>query len=346
MPFHRRQLLSYRHGFGEHTIDMMAGHEFYNSEAHYLMGQRTGFPFDKFDELGMGSTIADATSTGDTYRINSWLCRANYDFSDKYYLSGSLRMDASSRFIREHRWGTFWSLGASWRISQEPFMKEIDWMDNMTLKASYGVQGNDNIGSYYAWQALYDMTYPNATYSGAIISSLENKNVTWEKNGNINLGVEFKMFNRLSGTVEWYKRTTTDMLLEYPIAISLGFPGYYANVGKMYNTGMDITLGYDILNTPDVFWNVSVMGSTVRNKVVALTGNGEDINNGVYLIREGETVNTFYMARSAGVDPATGEQLYLAYMKDTDGKRIEGSEYVTNDATFVSSVTWTRRLMR
>ena len=79
------QLLSYRHGFGEHTIDMMAGHEFYNSEAHYLMGQRTGFPFDKFDELGMGSTIADATSTGDTYSINSWLCRANYDFSDKYY---------------------------------------------------------------------------------------------------------------------------------------------------------------------------------------------------------------------------------------------------------------------
>lgn len=334
------QLLSYRHGFGEHTIDMMAGHEFYNSEAHYLMGQRTGFPFDKFDELGMGSTIADATSTGDTYSINSWLCRANYDFSDKYYLSGSLRMDASSRFIREHRWGTFWSLGASWRISQEPFMKEIDWMDNMTLKASYGVQGNDNIGSYYAWQALYDMTYPNATYSGAIISSLENKNVTWEKNGNINLGVEFKMFNRLSGTVEWYKRTTTDMLLEYPIAISLGFPGYYANVGKMYNTGMDITLGYDILNTTDVFWNVSAMGSTVRNKVVALTGNGEDINNGVYLIREGETVNTFYMARSAGVDPATGEQLYLAYMKDTDGKRIEGSEYVTNDATIASGCKW------
>lgn len=166
------------------------------------MGQRTGFPFDKFDELGMGSTIADATSTGDTYSINSWLCRANYDFSDKYYLSGSLRMDASSRFIGEHRWGTFWSLGASWRISQEPFMKEIDWMDNMTLKASYGVQGNDNIGSYYAWQALYDMTYPNATYSGAIISSLENKNVTWEKNGNINLGVEFKMFNRLS----WNRR--------------------------------------------------------------------------------------------------------------------------------------------
>ena len=334
------QLLSYKRGFGEHSVDVMAGHEFYNSEAHYLMGQRTGFPFDKFDELGMGSTIADATSAGETYSINSWLCRANYNFSDRYYLSGSLRMDASSRFIKENRWGTFWSLGASWRISQEPFMKDADWIDNLTLKASYGVQGNDNIGSYYAWQALYDMTYPNATYSGAIISSLENKDVTWEKNGNVNLGVEFKVLGRLSGTFEWYRRTTTDMLLEYPIAISLGFPGYYANVGKMYNTGLDMTLSYDIFNAQDLFWNVSVMGSTVGNKVVSLTGNGEDINNGVYLIREGETVNTFYMARSAGVDPATGEQLYLAYAKDADGNPVKGSEYVTNDATTASGCKW------
>jgi TonB-linked SusC/RagA family outer membrane protein len=334
------QLLTYKHSFGESSVDAMAGHEFYNYETHYLMGQRTGFPFDEFDELGMGSTIADATSTGDTYSINSWLCRANYNFSDKYYLSGSLRMDGSSRFIKAHRWGTFWSLGASWRISQEPFLKDAGWLDNLTLKASYGVQGNDNIGSYYAWQALYDMSYPNATYSGAVISSLENQDVTWEKNGNINVGAEFKMFGRLSGTFEWYRRTTTDMLLEYPVAISLGFPGYYANVGKMFNTGLDMTLSYDILNSPDLFWSVSLMGSTVRNKVVSLTGNGEDINNGVYLIREGETVNTFYMAKSAGVDPATGEQLYLAYTKDENGNPVKGSEYVTNDATVASSCKW------
>lgn len=219
-------------------------------------------------------------------------------------------------------------------------MQGIDWLDNMTLKASYGIQGNDNIGSYYAWQALYDMTYPNATYSGAIISSLENQDVTWEKNGNVNIGVEFKILGRMNGSIEWYKRTTTDMLLEYPIAISLGFPGYYANVGEMYNTGMDMTLGYDILNSPDLFWNVSLMGSTVNNKVVSLTGNGEDINNGVYLIREGEAVNTFYMARSAGVDPATGEQLYLAYAKDKNGNPVKGSEYVTNNATIASGCKW------
>lgn len=334
------QLLNYKKVKGDHTFDAMAGHEFYNSNAHYLVGQRTGFPFDDFDELGMGSTLAEANSVGETYSINSWLCRANYNFADKYYLSGSLRTDGSSRFIRDNRWGVFWSLGASWRISQENFLKDVSWIDNLTLKASYGVQGNDDIGSYYAWQALYDMNYPNANYSGAIIASLENKEVTWEKNGNVNVGLEFRTFNRFSGTVEWYRRTTTDMLLEYPIAISLGFPGYYANVGEMFNTGFDVTLGYDLISTQDVNWNLTLMASTVKNTVVSLTGNGEDINNGVYLIREGETVNTFYMARSAGVDPATGEQLYLAYSKDDMGNRIKGTEYVTNDPTVASGCKW------
>lgn len=334
------QLLTYKKELGEHTFDAMAGHEFYSSNAHYLVGQRTGFPFDEFDELGMGSTLAEANSVGELYSIDSWLCRANYNFADKYYFSGSLRTDGSSRFIKENRWGVFWSLGASWRISQEEFMKDLSWIDNMTLKASYGIQGNDDIGSYYAWQALYDMNYPNASYSGAIISSLENKDVTWEKNGNINIGLEFRTFNRFTGTIEWYKRTTSDMLLEYPVAISLGFPGYYANVGKMFNTGMDITLGYDLINREDFNWNVSLMASTVHNTVLSLTGNGEDINNGVYLIREGETVNTFYMSRSAGVDPATGEQLYLAFQKDEAGNRIPGTDYVTNDATIASGCKW------
>ena len=334
------QLLSYKHVAGQHTVDAMAGHEFYNFSAHYLVGQRTGFPFDKFDELGLGSTLAEANSVGDLYSINSWLCRGNYSYADKYYLSGSVRTDGSSRFVKQHRWGVFWSMGASWRLSQEDFLKDISWIDNMTLKASYGVQGNDNIGDYYAWQALYDMNYPNANMSGAIIASLENQDVTWEKNGNVNVGLEFKLLQRLSGTVEWYRRTTSDLLLEYPIAISLGFPGYYANVGKMFNTGVDLTLGYDIISRPDLFWNVTLMASTVHNKVVSLTGNGEDINNGVYLIREGETVNTFYMARSAGVDPATGEQLYLAFEKGPDGAPVPGSEFVTNDATVASGCKW------
>ena len=334
------QLLSFNKKFSGHAIDAMAGHEFYSYNLRYLMAERTGFPFDNYDELGMGSTIADGYSESESYAIDSYLFRTNYSYADKYYTSVSLRTDASSRFKKEHRWGKFWSVGASWRISQEDFLADRSWINNITLKASYGVQGNDNIGSYYAWQSLYDMNYPNATNSGAIIASIESQDVTWEKNGNLNAGLEFRLLGALSGTIEWYSRKTTDLLLEYPMAISLGFPGYYANVGSMVNRGFDITVGYDIVNRPEAFWNVSLMASTVRNKVLSLVSDDADITNGIYLLRVGEPINTFYVARSAGVDPANGDQLYLAYKKDESGKRIEGSEYVTNNPTVASGSKW------
>ena len=331
------QLLSYDREFGKHAIDAMAGHEFYHYEYRYLIGERTGFPFDEYDELGMGATIAEGNSASDRYAIDSYLFRLNYSYADKYYLSGSFRMDASSRFKKENRWGAFWSVGASWRISQENFLKDVDWINNMTIKASYGVQGNDNLGSYYAWQSLYNMNYPNGSESGAVIGSIENQDVTWEKNGNLNIGLEFRLLDRISGTIEWYDRRTDDLLLESPMAISLGFPGYYDNVGSISNSGFDITLGADIISTQDMRWNVTLIGSTLRNRVLKLTDDGKDIVNGVYIIREGEEINSFYMAKSAGVDPATGEQLYWAYEKDADGNMVEGSEYVTSNATTAAS---------
>lgn len=331
------QLIGYKKDFGLHTIDLMGGHEFYKYNYKYLIGERTGFPFNEYDELGMGSTISEANSLSEDYAIDSYLFRANWSYADRYYVSTSLRTDGSSRFKRENRWGTFWSAGASWRISQENFLKNVSWVNNITLKASYGVQGNDNLGSYYAWQSLYNMNYPNANNSGAVIGSLENSDVTWEKNGNLNVGIEFRLLNRFSGTIEAFSRKTTDLLLEYPIPISLGFPGYYANVGSLVNNGCDITLGADIIQTEDLYWNVTVMGSVLKNKVLKLTGDNSDIISGNYIIRENEEINSFYLAKSAGVDPATGEQLYWAYKKDDDGNMIAGSEYITNDATAAAS---------
>ena len=337
MSYTWNQLLTYQTEIGKHSIDAMVGHEFYHYLFTYLIGERTGFPFGDYDDLSMGSTIAEANSATDRYAINSYMSRLNYNYADRYYLSASFRMDASSRFKKENRWGSFWSVGASWRLSQEAFLKDVRWVDNITLKASYGVQGNDNLGSFYAWQSLYNMNYPNSNESGAVIGSIENKDITWEKNGNFNAGLEFKLLGRITGTVEWYNRTTTDLLLEYPMAISLGFPGYYANVGSMVNRGWDITLGGDIISNKDWRWNVTVMASTLSNKVKKLTGEGDDIVSGVYIIREGEELNTFYMAKSAGVDPTTGEQLYWAYEKNADGSMKPGTEYITNDATVAAS---------
>ncbi|MCI2083147.1 MAG: SusC/RagA family TonB-linked outer membrane protein [Bacteroidales bacterium] len=331
------ELLTYGHKWGKHSFDALAGHEFYSYTYNYLMGEKTGFPFPDYYELATGTTISDTNSAQDEYAIDSYLSRVNYNYDDRYYLSASFRTDASSRFKKENRWGIFWSLGASWRISEEGFLKDKDWIDNLTLKASYGLQGNDNLGVYYAWQSYYDLSYPNATYSGGVVSNIENDDVTWEKNGNLNIGIEFKFLNRIWGTLEMYDRTTYDLLLYYPMAISTGFEGYNANVGSISNIGADFTIGATIVKIGDFQWNATLIASTLKNKVLRLTSDGSDILDGNYIIRVGEELNSFYLARSAGVDPATGEQLYYAYEKDNEGKMIPGSEYVTSDATVAAN---------
>ena len=325
------QLLSWDRKWGSHHIDAMAGHEFYGMKLFYLNGERTGFPFGGYDELGMGSTVSQAYSTSEEYYIDSWLSRLNYDLADRYYFSASFRLDGSSRFEKSHRWGAFWSIGASWRISKESFMRDISWLDNLTVKASYGVQGNDNIGTYYAWQGLYNMSYANSGFSGAMISSIENPDISWEKNGNMNAGIEFTALKYLTGTLEVFSRKTTDLLLLYPKAPSQGIPGYYANVGSMVNRGIDLTLGWDIIHRSDLVWNVGVIASVLDNKILALTSGDEPIVSGCYINKKGYPINSFYMSRSAGVDPLTGNQLYWAYEKDSAGEMIPGSEYITSD---------------
>lgn len=331
------QLLTYNIELGQHSVDALVGHEFYSYRLNYQNGERTGFPFNEFDDLVQGSTITQAYTASENYAIDSYLSRLNYNYADRYYLSASLRMDASSRFHKSNRWGTFWSLGANWRMSEEKFLKDVNWIDNMSLKLSYGVQGNDNVGSYYAWQSLYSLQYSNANHSGAIISSLENSDVTWESNGNLNVGLSFRVFDRFFGEVEFYNRKTTDMLLNYPKAPSLGIDGYYANVGSMVNRGVEFNLGVELIRSKELKWNLTLMGATLRNRILELTGDDSSIVSGYFINTVGQPINSFYMARSAGVDPITGTQLYYAYKKDANNQMIAGSEYITDDATVAAN---------
>ena len=323
------QILSYDREFGKHHVSAMVGHEFYKYNYQYLGATKTGFPFGGLFELDAATTISDASSYQDNYAVESILSRVEYDYDDKYYLSASYRTDGSSRFHEDNRWGHFWSVGGNWRISQEEFLKDKEWLNNLSVKASYGVQGNDNLGTYYAWQSFYDLGGPNASMSGVGLSSWENKDLKWEKNGNLNVGIEGRVFDRLSVSVEWYSRKTSDMLMSFPMASSLGFDGYNKNIGSMRNTGWDITLAGDIIKLQDFNWRLTLMGSTVKNKVLKLADKPEIIS-GSYIIKEGETLNSFYTANSAGVDPATGQQLYWAWEKDENGNQV-GERYITNN---------------
>ena len=297
---------------------------------------------DGIFELRPGTTINSADSYEDNYRINSWLGRFNYNWANRYYFSASLRRDASSRFFKDNWTGTFWSMGANWRISSENFMKDVKWVNNLNLKASYGEQGNDNIMSganqnYYAWQSLYDLYFANANLKGAIISSLENKEISWEKSGNMNIGLDGQFFNnRLKLNIDWYYKKTTDMLLNYPMALSTGFSGYNANVGDMRNQGIEIELGITPVRTEDFEWNINLMGNTISNKVLKLTKESPEIITGVYSIKEGYPIYTFLMAKSAGVDPATGAQLYWTYDHLDDNDNPVG-EYITSDYEVANS---------
>ena len=335
------QLLTWNRSFDKHNVDVLAGHEFYAYKYSMLQAERAGL-MRGILELRPAATLKDADSYTQDYRINSWLGRLNYNYDDKYYFSASLRSDASSRFKSGNRTGTFWSLGGNWRISSDEFMKDVKWVDNLSLKMSYGEQGNDDIldgdgySNYYVWQGLSSVAYANANTVGAVPSTLQNDAVTWEKNANFNIGLEGSVLDRrIRFSAEYYTRKTTDMLLSYPMAVSTGFSGYSANVGNMKNSGFEFELSGTPVRFQDFEWNLTWMGSTVKNEVTKLTAESPEIISGSYLIREGLPLNTFYLRKSAGVDPATGKQLYWIYDLDENGNRV--NERITDSYSKAAS---------
>ncbi|HTG56293.1 MAG TPA: SusC/RagA family TonB-linked outer membrane protein, partial [Niabella sp.] len=331
------QLLTWNRTINKHSFDVLAGHESYSYRFNLLSAQKTGFPFGGLYELAPGSSIADANSYENNETIESYLSRLQYNFNNKYYLSGSFRTDGSSRFFKDYRWGDFWSVGGAWKISEEEFLKNQTWLNSFTIKSSYGGQGNNqllnssNLQNYYAWQAFYDLTWNNANNNGGAVTSVENKKVSWEKIQSLNVGFDSRLLdNRLTVSFDWYTRKTTDMLLNRPLAMSLGFEGFNDNIGDMKNSGFDLSIGYDVIKNQNLVWNITAMGSRVRNKVLKLTDEQTEIISGTTIIRVGEEINSFYMARSAGVDPATGEQLYWIY--DNKADELDRSKhYISSD---------------
>ncbi|MDR1552478.1 MAG: TonB-dependent receptor [Prevotellaceae bacterium] len=332
------QLLTWSRTFGKHSVDFLAGHEYYDWRGSYLAAERTQL-IDGIYELAPGVNLTGGTSSTDVDRIESYLTRINYGFDDRYYLSASWRIDGSSRFHKDHRWGQFWSLGASWKISDEKFMKNIEFVNNLSLKASYGLIGNQNLSTYYAWQSFYDITMANADQQGALISTLENPNVSWEESKEFNIGISASLFNRIVNLeFEFYNRNTTKMLMQARMPTSTGFTYYNTNMGSMNNKGIEAVINVKIFNKENFKWNTTLSLSHNKNKVTDIP----DPQTGMTVIEEGKEIYTYYLPKSAGVDPATGALLYWAYKKKEENGvelrdankhpiPIPGSDYITSD---------------
>jgi TonB-linked SusC/RagA family outer membrane protein len=311
----------------DHSVNFLAGYEteYYIYKSVSTAGQGYDVPFS--DELDIaGKPFGIGSSTLENSMV-SYLSRLNYDYSDKYYLSASYRRDGSSRFSPTTRWADFWSLSGSWRISQESFLSGISWLDDLKLRASYGTSGNQAIPDYeyyptFGLGANYDY------YVGMTHSSLSNYDLTWEKSKELNIAVEFGIFDRLRGAVEFFDRNTTDLLLDRPLAPSVGFTSKLENVGALNNRGFEAELRSTNIATNDFVWLTDFNISHYRNKITTLSQPEIIDNNKRWVV--GNSLYEWYLREYAGVDPNNGRAMWYKDIVDTEGNPTGERETTTN----------------
>ena len=327
-----QQLLNWHHQFGEHDVEAMVGHEYYRTRYYVLAGSKSNIFSIYNSELDAAIVDGSISSYTTDYNTEGFFGRAQYNYAQKYFGSFSYRRDASSRFDPDNRWGNFWSFGAAWILSKEKWF-ESSWIDELKLKASYGEQGNDNIGNYL-YTDRYSIGNSNGSISLKPSSTKGNRKISWEKGGNLNVGTEFSLWKgRLTGSVEYFYRKTTDMLAHFSLPVSYGYSGYYDNVGNMRNSGVELELNGDIIRTKDFTWSANFNFTAYKNKITSMPEEKKAITvDGVkgyasdgYFYGEGQPIYTWYMAKYAGVDKETGEALYY--------KDSENGETTTTNAS-------------
>lgn len=328
LTFSANELLTWNKTLGSHSFDVLVGHENYSLQYNNISATKTGFPFAGLYELDAAATPEGSSSYEDNLRMESYFSRVNYNYADRYYLSLSARTDGSSRFAPDYRWGKFWSVGASWRVSQEEFMSGIDWISDLKIKASYGSQGNDNLGTYYAYLGLYSLGWNNIDYPGLIASRLPTPDLLWEKNNSLNGGIEFTVFDRVTVNFEYYQRKSVDLLFYVPLPASTGFSGYDSNVGEMVNTGFDADVNIIVVNQPKFKWTTDINLSHYNNEITKLPEGQEKIISGTKQWMVGHSVYDFYTYQSAGVDPANGDALWKVF--DADGNVTDTTNNYAN----------------
>lgn len=331
-----QQILNYTTRLGNHhNLNVMVGHEYYDARYYELSGSKSKMFLPSNTELDGAILDGQSASSYKTrYNNEGFFGRALWDYDERIFANASLRRDASSRFAKDNRWGTFWSLGGAWLISKESWF-DLKGVNELKLKASIGSQGNDNISSYL-YTDLYDISNSDGEI-GVAFSSKGNPDITWETNTNFNVGVEFGLWNKLSGSLEFYHRKTTDMLFPFSVAASLGYTSIYENVGDLYNSGFELTLNYNPIRNRNVDWNVNFNIATLRNRITNIhndletnstyAGNGKlykGLTSGSFFISEGLSMYTWRLKEYAGVDKETGEALYYknVYKTDEDGNNV------------------------
>lgn len=332
--FDQQYVATYVKTFADkHNIDVTAGYDGYTYKYKYLYAGGSSLYNPESFFVSNAVTQYNVSGYQDSYVTKGFFGRVNYSYDDKYIVNYSIRRDASSRFSKDNRWGTFQAASLAWVISKEAFMESAEWVNMLKFKASIGQNGNDAIGNYYAYTDQYVMTGDASGFSDGTLDFKGNKDLTWETQTAYNIGLDFALFNnKLTGSVEYFARKSSDMLYYKPVAGSLGYTQIPMNVGSMTNYGVEIDLSYNIFTRKNLSWDINLNATNVNNKINSLH---EDLGgkwiNGSYIYEEGESRYRMYIPEWAGVNPENGEAQW--YYNDENGNRAKTNDYTIASKT-------------
>ncbi|SDD12378.1 SusC/RagA family TonB-linked outer membrane protein [Williamwhitmania taraxaci] len=319
---------------GVHNVNIMVGQEAQKNTIDYAYLSGSNYAVDYLNQVSLTSIPGSAKSTKDEIILQSYFGNAQYDYNNKYYLSGSFRVDGSSRFVKDNYWGKFWSVGAKYRISSESFMESTKgWLNTLMVRSSYGTTGNQTVGgSWYAARNLYDFGYNYNQKPGSAHLQFGNDDLKWEYTAKFNVGMDITIFDRVSITADYYDHKTKDMVFEVPVSESTGLDAYYKNIGELSNKGYELSINVNLLKTNDFNWDVTLNGSHNENRIEKLSTDAP-ISSTYTIIEEGKDIYTFKMKEWAGVDPATGRGMWYkgesgeetTFNYNEAGKRYLGS---------------------
>lgn len=337
-----QEILNWSREFDLHHIDIMLAHENYEYNSRSAYGMNTGSAADGIYTPGNFQTNSYFQGSDDEDKTESYLGRARYNYHEKYFADFSFRRDGSSRFAKNNRWGNFFSFGVNWNIKKENFLQDVNWLDELRVRASYGETGNNMGVSLYAYQALYYIE-KNAGSAAFMKQSLSAENIKWETCQNIDFGIEGRVFDRLNFNLVLFDKRNKDLLFAVPLPLSAGSfvwadalnMSIYKNIGTISNRGIEVSLNADVIRTKDFTWNLGTEGTFMKSKIKKLP-DGKDILHGQQNYSEGHDPYEFYTYHFVGVDQMTGRSLYTLDPDMKDRAVAAGAAVEINGETYTT----------
>lgn len=330
-------VIDYRQSFGEdHNLSALLGFEAIRNNEYFTNESDQNFPVWDKDLLYVGNGLGEKTAYESEYTstLASFFAQVSYDYKSRYYVSGTLRYDGSSRFVGNNRWGLFYSASAGWNLDQEAFLRDVNWLNKLKLRVGYGAIGNQNVGNYaYSdyYSSNYNYPFSGTSYYGYVQTKLGNPNLKWETSRQFNAGIDFEVLRgELGMSIDYYNKITDDMLVEasYPPSLGNADPNWI-NSGSVLNEGVDVEIYYR-KQWNDASFNVSLNAGWLHNEVLELEAPilGGRVDNGIYATKTevGYPIGSFYMYEMEGIFQNEAEILTSAY---------QGADIEPGDVKFV-----------